>query len=730
MTLRTLSFVMVGVVCVVATGSAQRSGVHWTKDGNGYYTSDSTGIARYDLPAMIRTLVVPREWLTPPDSGKPLAVRNFSFSDDGNRVLIYTNSKRVWRYDTRGDYWVLTLASRRLRKLGGNLPASSLMFAKFSPRADKVAYVCERNIFVEEIESGKRAQLTQTDGSKKLINGTFDWVYEEELDCRDGFRWSPDGTRIAYWQVDANGVRDFYLINNTDSIYSRIIPIEYPKVGETPSPVKIGVVDVATGATTWLNIPGDPRQQYIPRMEWTTSSTEVIFQMLNRKQNATTLFLGDVRSGKCTPIYTESDSAWIDTKSNWNGGETTSWDWIAGGKEFLWGSEKDGWRHLYRIARDGRTERLLTRGSFDMITLVHYDESSNVVYFIASPENATRRALYRVTMDGTGKAERVSPEGEEGTHSYDISPNGKFAQHTFSNYYTPAAREWISLPDHKPLIEDESVAKKISAEAKQNSNIEFFTVRTEDGVEVDAWMAKPKDFDPHKKYPVVILVYSEPGAQTVQDRYGLARLFHYDGDLAADGYLYMSFDNRGTPAPKGRAWRKSIYRKIGIINIRDQALALKKVCEWPFIDTSRIAVWGHSGGGTATLNLLFQYPELYKTGIALAAVVNQLAYDNIYQERFMGLPQENREDFVNGSPLAYAKNLRGHLLYIHGTGDDNVHYQNAELLINELVKYNKQFQFMPYPNRTHGIMEGEGTRKHLSTLFTTFLREHCPPGGR
>jgi dipeptidyl-peptidase-4 len=721
---------MVGVVCVVATGTAQRSGVHWTKDGNGYYTSDSTGIVRHDLPAMTRTLAVPREWLTPPGSDKPLAVRNFSFSADGNRVLIYTNSKRVWRYDTRGDYWVLTLTSRRLRKLGENLPASSLMFAKFSPQSNRIAYVCERNIFVEEIESGKRYQLTQTDGSKKLINGTFDWVYEEELDCRDGFRWSPDGTRIAYWQVDANGVRDFYLINNTDSIYSRIIPIEYPKVGETPSPVKIGVVDVATGATTWLNIPGDPRQQYIPRMEWTTSSTEVIFQMLNRKQNATTLFLGDVRSGKCTPIYTESDSAWIDTKSNWNGGETTSWDWIAGGKEFLWGSEKDGWRHLYRIARDGKTERLITRGSFDMITLVHYDESSNVVYFIASPENATRRALYRVTMDGTGKAERVSPGGEEGTHSYDISPNGKFAQHTFSNYYTPTAREWISLPDHKPLSEDESVARKISAEAKQNSTIEFFKVTTEDGVEVDAWMAKPKDFDPRKKYPVVILVYSEPGSQTVQDRYGLTRLYHYDGDLAADGYIYMSFDNRGTPAPKGRAWRKSIYRKIGIINIRDQAMALKKVCEQPFIDTSRIAVWGHSGGGTATLNLLFQYPELYKTGIALAAVVNQLAYDNIYQERFMGLPQENREDFVNGSPLAYAKNLRGHLLYIHGTGDDNVHYQNAELLINELVKYNKQFQFMPYPNRTHGIMEGEGTRKHLSTLFTTFLREYCPPGGR
>lgn len=244
-------------------------------------------------------------------------------------------------------------------------------------------------------------------------------------------------------------------------------------------------------------------------------------------------------------------------------------------------------------------------------------------------------------------------------------------------------------------------------------------------------MAKPKNFDPSKKYPIVFNVYSEPAGSTVRDAFGINNNRLYTGDMANDGYIYASLDGRGTPAPKGKAWRKAIYRKIGIVNIRDQAMGATEMFKrWSFIDTSRVAVHGWSGGGSATLNLLFQYPNIYKTGISVAAVANQLTYDNIYQERYMGIPQENKEDFVNGSPMTYAKNLRGNLLYIHGTGDDNVHYQNAEMLQNELIKYNKQFQFMSYPNRSHGISEGEGTGLHLATLFTNYLRQYCPPGAK
>ena len=356
------------------------------------------------------------------------------------------------------------------------------------------------------------------------------------------------------------------------------------------------------------------------------------------------------------------------------------------------------------------------------------DDKNGYVYFMASPDNATQLYLFRTKLNGKGKLEPLSPAALQGTHDYNISPYAKYAKHSFSNYKTLPAQEWISLPKGKSLNANESIASKMKV--NENSNIEYFKVTTEDNITFDAWMAKPINFDSTKKYPVVFMVYSEPAASTVLDRYGGQSDYIFNGDLSMEGYFYISVDNRGTPSLRGAKWRKSIYRKIGILNIHDQAMAAKKILEKPWFDKDRVAVWGWSGGGSATLNLMFQHPEIYKTGIAIAAVGNQLFYDNIYQERYMGLPQENLEDFVNGSPIHYAKNLQGHLLYIHGTGDDNVHYDNAEVLLNELIKYNKQFQFMPYPNRTHSISEGEGTRKHLSTLYSNFLRANCPPGAR
>ncbi|MEY3643605.1 MAG: hypothetical protein RLZZ207_299, partial [Bacteroidota bacterium] len=402
--------------------------------------------------------------------------------------------------------------------------------------------------------------------------------------------------------------------------------------------------------------------------------------------------------------------------------------WINGGKEFLWFSEKDGWRHLYRIDLSGKVTPV-THGNYDVINLLHFNEKENSLYFHASPDNATQKYLYKSKLDGKGTAERVTPADLPGTHSYVISPSGKYGMHQFSNSYTRPASEWISLPNHQPLDTSQSIASKLPAN-KGAKTVEFFKINTADGTEMDGWMVKPKNFDPTKKYPVLFMVYTEPWGANVKDTYGVGRNRNYDGDMAADGYIYISIDNRGTPAPKGRAWRKSIYRKIGRLNISDQAEAAKQISQWPFVDATRMAVWGHSGGGSATLNLLFQYPGLFQTGISLAAVANQLTYDNIYQERYMGLPQENLEDFVAGSPITHAKNLQGNLLYIHGTGDDNVHYANAEMLINELIKHGKLFQFMPYPNRSHGIGEGEGTTAHLRMVYTNFLKTYCPPGGR
>ncbi|UFH57396.1 S9 family peptidase [Spirosoma sp. KNUC1025] len=714
----------------VCTAQAQVPGrqTHWTAEGNAYVAAERAELVRTDIRTGRKTVLLPSDKLHYPGSSQIMAVTDFAFTPDSTNILIFTNTARVWRYNTRGDYYLVNRSSGQARKLGKNQPAQSLMYAKLSPDGRSVAYVSEHNLFVEDVASGKSTQLT-TDGTRKRINGTFDWAYEEEFGCRDGFRWSPDSKQIAYWQVDATKIRDYLMLNTTDSAYSHVVPVEYPKVGESPSPARIGIVAVLGGSTSWLNIPGDPQQHYLTRMEWLPAGGGVIVQQLNRKQNECKVFVCNVTSRSVTSIYTETDKAWIDGKERWNNDDPSGWEWLNGGKEFIWVSEKDGWRHLYRLSVDGKKETLLTPGSYDIETISHIDEPTNQIYFIASPQNANQRYLYRTRLDGKGKAERVTPTDLAGTHGYTVSPNGRLARHTFTNYQTPPALEWITLPDHKPVNAQESIASRMKPVAK--SNVSYFNLTTDDGVTVDGWMAKPTNFDSTKKYPIVFYVYSEPAGSTVNDVFSVGSNFLFRGNMADAGYLYVALDNRGTPNLKGAAWRKSIYRQIGRINIRDQAMGAKKLfAQHAYIDTSRVAVWGWSGGGSCTLNLLFQYPDIYKTGIAIAAVGNQLFYDNIYQERYMGIPQENREDFIAGSPVTHAKNLKGNLLYIHGTGDDNVHYDNAEVLINELVKHNKQFQMMPYPNRSHGISEGEGTRLHLQTLYTNYLLKNCPPGPR
>jgi dipeptidyl-peptidase-4 len=715
---------------------AQIPSTRWAKDGYQYYKVQSGEIVVLDSrDANKKTVLLTKDALTP-SGQKAIAVRNFYLSNDGQKILIYTNAKKVWRYPTRGDYWVYDLTAKKLTKIGANLPASSLMFGKFSPDGTKVAYVSGHNIYTETLADGGVKQLT-TDGTASLINGTFDWVYEEELFCRDGFRWSPDSKNIAYWQIDAVKTKNYLMLNTTDSIYPFVKPVEYPVSGETPSPFKIGVVGVSGGTTKWMNIPTDPvLQSYVPRMEWAANNTQLIIEHMNRAQNQSDVMLCDVATGESKTAYTEKDAAWIDVISAWEphyyyGG----WDWFNKGTEFLWVSEKDGWRHLYRISRDGKKQKLITKGNFDVMSINAIDEQSGYVYFSASPDNATQKYLYRTKLDGSGKAERLTPATQPGSHEYDVSPNGKTATHAFSNYYTGDVNEVVSLPDHKTFSGAEQVAKAVAASTatKASLNVEFFKVKTEDGVEMDGWMQKPDNFDPAKKYPVVLYVYGEPWGQTAKDEFGVNYNGMYTGNMAKDGYIYMSMDNRGTPVPKGHAWRKSIYKGIGTLNIRDLAMGTKQMLkDRAYMDTSRVAVWGWSGGGSSTLNLMFQYPEIFKTGISVAAVGNQLTYDNVYQERYTGVPvdDEGKAAFIKGSPITYAKNLKGNLLYIHGTGDDNVHYSNAEQLINELVKYNRQFQLMLYPNRTHSISEGAGTAQHLHTMYTNYLREHCPPGAR
>ncbi|MBP6977994.1 MAG: S9 family peptidase [Bacteroidales bacterium] len=701
--------------------------IRWIEGGNAYTTFERSetvkfgrNVIRYESSTGEKSILVEAEKFIPQGEENPLSFDDLAWSEDRSKLLLFTNTKRVWRSNTRGDYWLLDRESGSLSQLGQGLPESSLMFAKFSPDGTKVAYVSKNNIYTEDLSNHRITQLT-FDGTETMINGTFDWVYEEEFHCRDGFSWSPDGTRIAFWQLDASGIRTFYMINNTDSLYPFTIPVQYPKVGEPPSSCRIGVIPSEGGKVTWLEIPGDTQDHYLPRMMWTQETGQILVQQLNRKQNTNRLWLCNSSNGRADNIFTDEDDAWLDVVDDWR--------WIDKGKAFLWISERDGWRHAYRIeVRDGKSS-LITKGDYDVISVKGIDPEEEYLYFIASPENATQRYLYRTLMDGTRKPELLSPENMSGTHSYNMSPNTHFAYHTFSNANTPPVTSMISLPNHKVLriIADNQHFKEVISKIK-NQPREFFKVKTSEGVEMDGWMMKPPDFNPKRKYPVLFSVYGEPWGQTATDSWDYDLLWNML--IAQKGYIVMTMDNRGTPCPKGREWRKSIYRKIGVINARDQALATREITRWKFVDPDRIAVWGWSGGGSMTLNLMFRYPEIYQTGMAVAPVTNELLYDNIYQERYMGLIPENLADFIEGSPITYAKNLEGNLLIVHGTGDDNVHYQNTEQLVNELVKNNKQFQVMPYPNRSHGIYEGENTSRHLYTLLLDYLLEHTEPGGR
>ena len=689
-------------------------------------TTDKEGAAHPEIllhhpgSGQVETLV-PSELLTPAETSDPLEVEDYAFSANGSLLLLYTNSKRVWRQNTRGDYWLLDRSSRQLTQLGGDAAPSSLMFAKISPDGRRVAYVRDRNIYVEELDDHSIRRLTQTP-TGEIINGTFDWVYEEELGLRDGFRWSPDGRSIAYWQIDTTGVSEVPLVNNTDSLYPKVIWIPYPKVGQQNSSCRVGVVDVASGETNWMRVPGDSRDRYIARMDWAKGSERLLLQVLNRAQDENHIMLADARSGETSEVFVEQDDAWVDVHD-----EAL---WLDGGDQITWISERDGWRHAYELSLENGEIRQFTSGKFDVVRLLWARRSHGWAYFEASPDDPTRRYLYREQLDGSS-LERLTPNDAPGWHSYDIAPNGKWAIHTTSSIDHPPRVELISLPDHeivKTLESNDELRRKV--QALDRPPTKFFRVEIEEGLELDAWRIEPASMETDKSYPLLVHVYGEPAGQTVADRWSdRHHLWHMM--LAQRGYVVVSLDNRGTKVPRGRAWRKAAHQKIGVLAPQEQAAAVRKILEQRSdLDPERVGVWGWSGGGSMSLNAIFKYPDLYKTAIAVAPVPNQRYYNSIYQERYMGRPEDNPDGFLEGSPINYAHQLQGNLLLIHGTGDDNCHYQTTEMLINELIRHNKPFTMMAYPNRTHAIREGENTMLHLRELMTRYLHDHLPPGGR
>ena len=709
----------------------QRFGpARWIENGTAYTTveksaadSDASDIVRYEAATGNRSVYVSARQLVPSGASEALDVDDYAWSADGNLLLLFTNTQRVWRQNTRGDYWVLNRKTGALKKLGGpNAPPSSLMYAKFSPAGDRVAYVRHGNLYVERLSDGAITALT-SDADSLHVNGMTDWVYEEEFDLRDAFRWSPDGSKIAYWQFDMTGLGTYFLINDTDSLYPKITPIQYPKVGTRNSAVRAGVVSADGGPTTWLQIRDDPRENYLPRMEW-AGPNELILQRMNRLQNTDRVMLADAATGATRTVLTERDTAWVDV--------VDEVEWLAQGTEFLWTSERDGWRHVYRVSRDGKRVTNITPGNFDVVDIAAIDEPGQWLYYIASPDNATQRYLYRTRLGGKQPAVRVSPATAAGTHSYRISPDARWAFHTYSHFDSPSVIELVQLPSHR-------VVRTLVDNAKQRVAVaplitrpgEFFKVAVSDGVTLDGWMIKPAKFDSTRGYPLLMYVYGEPAGQTAQDSWGGGHLWEHM--IADQGYVVATVDNRGTPSPRGRAWRKVVYGAIGVLSSREQADAVRALTgSRRYLDPARVAIWGWSGGGSSTLQAMFRYPDVYQVGMSVAPVPDERLYDTIYQERYMGLldgPADSAR-YQRASPMNQAEGLRGRLLIVHGSGDDNVHYQGTERLVNRLVELGKPFDFMAYPNRSHCICEGRGTTLHIFSLLTRYLLEHLPAGPR
>lgn len=687
----------------------------WLPDGRTMLAVVDGGVSAIDMATGTRTTLIPRSKLA--------GVALEDVSKQGQKLLLYGNSRKVWRLNTRGDYWVYDLSKGKLLRLGPAKAKSELMFAKLSPDGERAAFVYRNNLYAQDLGTGTIVALTK-DGTDKIVNGTFDWVHEEELNLRDGWRWSPDGSKVAYWQLDTTAEPMFTMIDNTSARYPRLIRFPFPQAGGTNASARIGVVPASGGKTTWMQPRATSESGYVARMEWAANSSELLIQMLNRPQNRVEFKLANARTGAAKTIFTDTDATWVDLFNTGPFGVA----WVDGGRQFVVISERSGWRHLHAVSKSGQV-RDLTPGAFD-VDWNEVDVAGDTVYFTASPDNPTQRFLYRTSVARPNPA-RVTPAGRVGTHTYDISPTGALAVYDSSSWGAPGDRLVVSLPDHRDVrvLNDRTALRNRVAQVRKGK-FEWKTLMAADGVSpMDAYLVYPPDFDPSRKYPVFFEVYGGPWGCTALDQWmGMAQGYWWM--LAQKGYIVATVDNRGTPSLKGRAWRKSIYKRSNPVAAADQAAAARQLAELPFVDATRMGLWGWSGGGICTLHALFRYPEVWSLGIAVAPVPDVSLYDTIYTERYSGMPKADPEVYRQDSAISFAEGLKGSLLLVHGTGDDNCHYQGIERLIDELVKHNKAFTVMPYPNRTHNISEGEGTSRHLYELMVRYLTTNMPPGPR
>jgi dipeptidyl-peptidase-4 len=604
------------------------------------------------------------------------------------------------------------------------------MFAKLNPAGDRVAFVRDRNLFMVDLSTGKETQLTSDGAEGSIINGTFDWVYEEEFGLRDGWAWSPDGRHIAFFKLDETGTRDFFMTDLLQQ-YPRAEQFRYPKAGETNSEVQVGVIDVGTGDVSFIDTDtwneGGDAYEYIARMGWTPEvdgAYRVWMLRLNRDQNALDLIYADPSDQTTRAVLRQQEDAWISV-----GG--TKLTYLDDGEHFVWMSETDGYDHLYLYENDGTLVAPITTGGWDVEAFHGVDEEAGTAYFTAAIDNPLERQLYSidVRVDGDATALASPPTKithNAGTHSINMSGDLGYYIDAFSNAASPPVvtlhrsdgEQLKTLEDNEELIEDLG--------AYRLPVPEFITVPAADGTPLNAYLIKPTNFASDKAYPLLMHVYGGPGSQTVRDAWGGANYLWHTYLAEELGILVASVDNRGTGA-RGNDFMTITYKNLGQIEAEDQQSAARYFGDLSFVDADRIGIWGWSYGGYMTLMSMLHGdgPDLFKLGVAVAPVTDWRLYDTIYTERYMSTPQANQEGYEAAAPIHYADRLSDHqkLLIIHGDFDDNVHFQNSAQMVDALQTAGKQFDFMMYPGRNHGIFGGN-TRLHLFRMATDYIREN------
>jgi dipeptidyl-peptidase-4 len=695
----------------------------WRADGASWTVTEKDDEGRdelweVDAATGEREKLIPASELVPEGESEPISIYDWSFSPDGRYVLIFTDAQQVWRDRTKGKYWTYDLTGGRLRPVSRE--PGWQMFAKFGPDARRVAFVRDHDIYVTEIATGEERALT-TSGTEDVINGTTDWVYEEELGLRDAFRWSPDGERIAYWQLDKNPIPPFYLVNQM-KLYPELKPVPYPKAGTENSEVRVGVLDVESGGTTWLDV-GSP--EYVARMEWVTED-ELAVQALNRHQNRLEVRLADAGSGGSRVMLAETDSAWVDVDGDYA--------WVGDGERMVWSSDRDGHNHLYLFDRSGEAVRQLTRGAWPVTGLYGVDEERERVWFQAAAEHPYTRSVGWVPLDGGDPTWVAGPaagrpctveggdgEGPGGVHGGDFAPGFQRFFHTCSTFDLPPVTRLRTADGEavRTLVENATLRARL--DSLELGSGEFFQVTSADGeTPLNAWMIRPPEFDPGREHPLLMYVYGGPGIQTVMDAWGGTRLLWHHL-MASRGFLVASVDNRGTGA-RGRSFYKQVYLRLGQLETADQLAAARQLSSRPEVDPDRVGIWGWSYGGYMTLLTTLNSRGGIDAAVSVAPVTHWKFYDTVYTERYMRTPAENPDGYRKGSPLSYAGHLEADLFLVHGTGDDNVHLQNTVQMVQALEQANKQFRMRVYPNKRHGIA-GAAARVNLFGGITGFLEE-------